>query len=69
MELFDGLGMFVAVVWRGGEGGWTSLGGADALFGLCEVALYSLLTGGAIPGGIGIGDTRPGGEFAGFDSG
>ena len=61
--------MCVAVVWRGGEGGWTGLGGADALFGLCEVAFYGLLTGGAITGGIGIGETRPGGEVAGFDSG
>ena len=69
MELFDVLGMFVAVVWWGGEGGWTSLGGADALFGLCEVALYGLLTSGAIPGGIDIGETRTGGEVAGFDSG
>ena len=31
--------------------------------------LYGLLTGGAIPGGIGVGDTRPSGEVAGFDSG
>ena len=62
--------MFGAVgIWRGGDGGWAGLGGADALFGLCEVALYGLLTGGAIPGGIGVGDTRPGGEFSGFDSG
>ena len=61
--------MFVAVVWRGGEGGWTGLGGADALFGLCEVAFYGFLTAGAIPGGIGIGEARPGGEVAGFDGG
>ena len=61
--------MFVAVFWRDGEGGWTGLGGADALLELCEVALYGLLTDGTIPGGIGIGDTRPGGEVAGFDSG
>ena len=54
---------------RGGEGGLDGLGGADALFGLCGVALYGLLTAGAIPGGIGIGETRPGGEVAGFDSG
>ena len=39
------------------------------MFGLCEVALYGLLTGGAIPGGIGVGKTRPGGEASGFDSG
>ena len=62
--------MFVAVgSRRGGEGGWDGLGGADALFGLCEVAFYGLLTGGAITGGVGIGETRPGGEVAGFDSG
>ena len=56
MELFDGLGMFVAIVWRGGEGGCTGLGGADALFGLCEVAFYVFLTAGSIPGGVGIGE-------------
>ena len=62
--------MFVAVGRRrGGEGGWAVLGGEDALFGLCEVALGGFLTGGAIPGGIGVGETRPGGEVAGFDSG
>ena len=62
--------MFVAVgSWRGGEGGWAGLGGADALFGLCEVALDGRLTGGVIPGSIGVGETRPGGEVAGFDSG
>ena len=70
VDLFDGLGMFVAVGSRqGGEREWAGLGGADALFGLCEVALYGLLTGGATPGGIGVGVTRPGGEVAGFDSG
>ena len=52
-----------------GGGGCTGLGGVDALFGLCEVDLYGLLTGGAIPGGIGVGETRPGVEVAGFDSG
>ena len=61
--------MFVAVVWRGGEGGSKGLGGADALFGLCEVAFYGFLTAGVIPGGIGIGEARPGGEVAGFDGG
>ena len=60
--------MFVAVVWRGGEGGWTGLGGADTLFGFCDVALYGLLIAGAISGGIGKGETRPGGEVAGFYS-
>ena len=70
VELFDGLGMFVAVGSRqGGYGGWAGLGGSDAFFGLCEVALYGPLTGGAIPGGIGVGETRPGGEVAGFYSG
>ena len=39
------------------------------MFGLCEVALYGLLTGGAIPGGVGAGEIRSGGEFSGFDSG
>ena len=69
MELFDGLGRFVSVGSRqGGEGGWVVLGGADALFGLCEVALDCLLTGGSIPGGIGAGETRPGGEVSGFNS-
>ena len=54
---------------RGGVGGLAGLGGADALLGLCKVALDGLLTGGAIPGGIGVGETRPGGEVADFDSG
>ena len=48
MKLYDGLVMFFAVVWQGGEGGWTGLGGADALFGLCEVEFYGFLTAGAI---------------------
>ena len=48
MKLFYGLGMCVAVVWRGGEGGWTGLGGADALFGLGEMAFYGFLTAGAV---------------------
>ena len=69
MKLFEELGVFVAVVWRDGERGCTSLGGADALFGLCEVAFYGFLTAGEIPGGIGIGEARPGGEVAGFDGG
>ena len=61
VELFDGLGMFLAVGSRkGGEGGLSGLGGADALLRLCKVALDCLLTGGAIPGGIGVGETRPG---------
>ena len=62
--------MFFAIGSRwGGEGGLADLGGADALFGLCKVALDVILTGGAIPGGIGVGETRPGGEVSGFDSG
>ena len=62
--------MFVVVGIRwGGEGRWAGLGGSDALFGLCEVALYGLLIGGAISGGIGVGETRTGGEVSGFDSG
>ena len=70
VELFDGLGMFFAVgIRRGGEGGLAGLGGAEALLGLCKVALDGLLTGGTIPGGIGVGETRPGGEVAGFDGG
>ena len=61
--------MFVAVVWRGGEGGWTGLGGADALFGLCEVAFCGFLAAGEVPGGVGIGEAQPGGEIASFDGG
>ena len=60
--------LFLLVAGGGGEGGWAGLGGADAWFGFCEVDLYGLLTGGAIPGGIGVVETRPGGEFFGFDS-
>ena len=48
MKLFDGLGMFVADVWWGGEGGLTSLGGVDALFVLGEVVFYSFLTSGKV---------------------
>ena len=45
------------------------LGGAGTLLVLCKVALYGLITGGEIPVGIGVGETRPSGEVAGFDSG
>ena len=45
------------------------LGGADALLGLGKVALDGLLTGEAVPGGIGVGETWPGGEVAVFDGG
>ena len=70
MELFDGLGMFFAVSSRwGGDEGLAGIGGADALFGLCKVALDGLLADGAIHVGIGVGETRPGGEVAGFYSG
>ena len=48
MKLFDGLGMFVVVVWWGGEGGRTGLGGADALFGLGEVSFYGFLAAGTV---------------------
>ena len=40
--------MFVAVVWQGGEGWRTGLGGADALFGLGEVAFYGFLADGTV---------------------
>ena len=53
---------------RGGEVGLAILGGADALLGLCEVGLYGLITGWAILGIIGVGESCPGGEVAGFDS-
>ena len=70
MELFDGLGRFFDVGSRwGGEGGLAGLGGADTLLVLGNVALDGLLAGGAIPGGIGVGETQTGGEVAGFDSG
>ena len=46
-----------------------SLGGEDALLGLCEVSLDSLITGWAILGSIGVGESWPGGEVAGFDGG
>ena len=61
VELSDGLGMLFAVgSRRGGEVGLASLGGADALLGLCEVALDGLITGRAILGSIGVGDSWPG---------
>ena len=59
--------MFVAVVWWGGEGGRTCLGGADALFGLGEVAFYGFLADGEVSLGVGICEAWPGGEVAGFD--
>ena len=54
---------------RGGEVGVFSLGGADALLGLCEVALDGLITGWEILGSIGVGESWPGGEVSGFDGG
>ena len=70
VELSDGLGMFFAVgSRRGGEVGLASLGGADALLVLCKVALGGLITGRAILGSIGVGESWPGGEVAGFDGG
>ena len=36
--------MCVAVVWRDVEGGWTGLGGEDALFGLDEVDFLTVPT-------------------------
>ena len=39
MKFSVGLGLCCAASGRGGEGGRTGLGGADALFGLCEVEL------------------------------
>ena len=70
VELSGGLGMFLAVgSRRGGEVGLASLGGADALLGLCEVALDGLITGWAILGSIGVGDSWTGGEVSGFASG
>ena len=59
--------MCISVGWWGGEGGWTGLGGADALFGLGEVAFYGFLATGTVSLGVGIGEAWPGGEVAGFD--
>ena len=62
--------MFVAVgSRRGGEGGLASLGGADALLVLFKVSLDGLITGRAILGSIGVGESRPGVEVSVFDSG
>ena len=58
VDLSGGLGMFFAVVSRrGGEVGLASLGGADTLLGLCEMALDGLITGRAIIGSIGVGES------------
>ena len=58
VELSDGLGMFFSVGSRwGGEGGLASLGGADALLGMCKVALDGLITGRKILGSIGVGES------------
>ena len=69
VELSGGLGMlFAADSRRGVEVGLASLVGADALLGLYKVALDGLITGRAILGSIGVGESWPGGEVAGFDS-
>ena len=70
VELFGwgGRGMFLGGGSRPGEKvGVVSLGGADALLGLCEVALDGIITGWAIIGSIGVVKSWPGGEVAGFD--
>ena len=46
-----------------------SIGGADSLLGLCKMALDGLITGRAILGSIGVGDSWPGGEVSVFDGG
>ena len=72
VELFGrgGLGMFLAGGSKqGGEVGLARLCVADALLGLCEVALDVLITGWGILGSIGVGESWPGGEVAGFDGG
>ena len=46
-----------------------SLGGADALLGMCKVALDGFITSRAILGSIGVGESWPGGEVDGFDGG
>ena len=68
VELSGRLGMFFAVrSRRGGEVGLASLGGADALLGLCKVAPDGLITGREIIGSIGVGESWTGGEVSGFD--
>ena len=65
-----GLGMFLdGGSRRGGEVFLVSLGGVDALLGLCKVALDGLVTGWEILGSISVGKSWPGGEVAGFDGG
>ena len=54
---------------RGGEVGVVRLGGADALLGLCEVALDGLITVWSILGSIGVGKSWSGGEVARFYDG
>ena len=46
-----------------------SIGEAGALLGLCEVALDGFITGWEILGSIGVGESWPGGEVAGFYGG
>ena len=65
-----GLGMFLdGDNRRGGEVGLARLGGANALLGLCEVALDGLITVWSILGSIGVGKSWSGGEVAGFYDG
>ena len=62
VELSGGLGMFFAVgSRRGGEVGFASLGGADSLLEMCKVDLDGIITGRAILGSIGVGESWPGG--------
>ena len=70
MKLSGGFGGFFAVgSRRGGEVGLASIGGADSFLGLCKMALDGLITGRAILGSIGVGESGLGGEVAGFDGG
>ena len=58
VELSVELGMVLADgSMRGGEVGSASLGGADALLGMCEVALDGIITGWAILVSIGLGES------------
>ena len=62
--------MFLAVgSRRGGEVRLAILGGADALLGLCEVALDGIITGWGIIGSIGVDESCTGGEVASFNGG
>ena len=70
VELSGGLERIFSVgSWWGGEVGLASLGGADALLVLGNVALDGFITCRAILRSIGVGESWPGGEVAGFDGG